>query len=626
MSGSWLEANAAKTLQQFQAKNLVALQGCKAKLSGVTGEGGPPRAVQQEQLERIKQQVELVLIERVSSILENSLGRSDLATILSTMLANDSSVIAILSTVEALRSLIARHPLRIQLGWDPNVGAEMAALRLTNAQWEVYQAQVQAQLVVVQQFKAAQEQELQRAMTGQIGRPSSPDTVGWRHARNYITTVKRRLASKPEIYHKFLKILLSYEKEPRETKEVLNDVSLLFANHADLLKDFKSFLPDTVRNDENESEFQAAMNKHRDDTLRLLKLSAVKGESCVPTNVMTDARNASLVAMKTVNLLIHGAGGKMLTKRDLKNLLAKAEQNATVLYTRGFHQMILARSPAQIDVSAKKVEDRAGARDLHQAATDSDDDDNPEESSNQDSEKETELSQLLSDKEKLEVYTRDTHQKFQEKYLAALQDCKATLKETHDKFEWSHTRLLARTAQVEASIALKDEQIKTAAAKDERILTLETTLERRDQERAMKDKDILAIVSTLRSKDQKITDLEDALRNSKPIDVVDLISDGRVDCTNESTDPPSKRPRMEHEEVHPKSFLQSIVRVKEERQAAVTALADVRDDLDIEKDTVTQQEIFLTAWMNKFDELADIARNAGVDGAVMKSIRDRSVS
>jgi len=48
--------------------------------------------------------------------------------------------------------------------------------------------------------------------------------------------------------------------------------------------------------------------------------------------------------------------------------------------------------------------------------------------------------------------------------------------------------------------------------------------------------------------------------------------------------------------------------------------------LDIEIVTLTQQEIFLTDWMEKFDELADIARNAGVDGAVMKSIRDRSVS
>ena len=114
---------------------------------------------------------------------------------------------------------------------------------------------------------------------------------------------------------------------------------------------------------------------------------------------------------------------------------------------------------------------------------------------------------------------------FQEKYLAALQECKATLKETHDKFEWSKTRLLAHTAQVEASLVSKDEQIKTAVEKDERILTLETTLERRDREIALTDKDILAIVSTLRSKDQKITNLEATLRNSKPIDVMDLISD-----------------------------------------------------------------------------------------------------
>ena len=123
------------------------------------------RAAQQEQLERIKQQqnqVELVLIERISNILETSWGRSDLTSILSTMHANDSRVIAILTTVEALRSLIARHPQRIQLGRDPTVGAEMAALRMTNAQWQVHQTQAQAQLVAAQQLQAVQEQELQR--------------------------------------------------------------------------------------------------------------------------------------------------------------------------------------------------------------------------------------------------------------------------------------------------------------------------------------------------------------------------------------------------------------------------------------------------------------------------------
>jgi len=46
-----------------------------------------------------------------------------------------------------------------------------------------------------------------------------------------------------------------------------------------------------------------------------------------------------------------------------------------------------------------------------------------------------EVSKLQNDKEKLEAYTKKTLQKFQEKYLVALQDCKAKLKEKHDKIE-----------------------------------------------------------------------------------------------------------------------------------------------------------------------------------------------
>lgn len=49
--------------------------------------------------------------------------------------------------------------------------------------------------------------------------------------------------------------------------------------------------------------------------------------------------------------------------------------------------------------------------------------------------KDAEVSKLQSDKEKLEAYTKKTLQKFQEKYLVALQDCKAKLKEKHDKIE-----------------------------------------------------------------------------------------------------------------------------------------------------------------------------------------------
>ena len=67
------------------------------------------------------------------------------------------------------------------------------------------------------------------------------------HAINYVTTIKRRFASHPEIYRKFLEILHTYQKEQRGIKEVLDEVSLLFADHADLLKEFTYFLPDAVQ-------------------------------------------------------------------------------------------------------------------------------------------------------------------------------------------------------------------------------------------------------------------------------------------------------------------------------------------------------------------------------------------
>ena len=50
-------------------------------------------------------------------------------------------------------------------------------------------------------------------------------------------------------------------------------------------------------------------------------------------------------------------------------------------------------------------------------------------------EKEEEVAKLSLDKERLELYTKKTLQKFQEKYLVALQDCKLKLKEKCDKIE-----------------------------------------------------------------------------------------------------------------------------------------------------------------------------------------------
>ena len=62
--------------------------------------------------------------------------------------------------------------------------------------------------------------------------------------------------------------------------------------------------------------------------------------------------------------------------------------------------------------------------------------------------KEAEKAKITSDKDKLEAYTKRTLAKFQEKYLVALQECKAKLKEKQDKIEALENRSSSeKTAQ-----------------------------------------------------------------------------------------------------------------------------------------------------------------------------------
>ena len=68
--------------------------------------------------------------------------------------------------------------------------------------------------------------------------------------------------------------------------------------------------------------------------------------------------------------------------------------------------------------------------------------------------KNAEIKKLAAGKVKLEEYTKRTLAKFQEKYLVALQDCKAKLKEKHDKIE----QLEARSA-AEKSNQKKEEKL-----------------------------------------------------------------------------------------------------------------------------------------------------------------------
>ena len=78
------------------------------------------------------------------------------------------------------------------------------------------------------------------------------------HAISYVTTIRNRFAKEPETYRAFLKILHTYQKEQKGIKEVLEQVSELFADHPDLLMEFTYFLPDAVQDQAKERLHRAA--------------------------------------------------------------------------------------------------------------------------------------------------------------------------------------------------------------------------------------------------------------------------------------------------------------------------------------------------------------------------------
>ena len=74
--------------------------------------------------------------------------------------------------------------------------------------------------------------------------PASPE---FDHAIQYVTKIKNRFQAQPGIYRKFLEILHAYQRQRENINTVLDKVSELFADHADLLNDFAFFLPDNVQ-------------------------------------------------------------------------------------------------------------------------------------------------------------------------------------------------------------------------------------------------------------------------------------------------------------------------------------------------------------------------------------------
>lgn len=109
--------------------------------------------------------------------------------------------------------------------------------------------------------KQMQQQQQQQQMGGGQGANSSRSStnpVEFDHAIHYVTTIKQRFADEPETYKEFLAILHTYQKEQRSIRQVLDQVSHLFRDHPDLLREFTFFLPDAVQKQATERLNRAA--------------------------------------------------------------------------------------------------------------------------------------------------------------------------------------------------------------------------------------------------------------------------------------------------------------------------------------------------------------------------------
>ena len=142
------------------------------------------------------------------------------------------------------------------------------------------------------------------------------------------------------------------------------------------------------------------------------------------------------------------------------------------------------------------------------------------------------------------------------------------------------------------------------------------------------------------SKDKEIALLKEALKNSKEkVETIDLTS-------GEGTEESNKRPRTDG--TTPKSNLallheqnkkhhQRLVQVKQEKNAAETALEgvrgekeaaeanlkDVREDLEDAEELVGQQVIATDCWQGRFCELSDMIEAKRVDDDTIASIKER---
>jgi histone deacetylase complex regulatory component SIN3 len=99
--------------------------------------------------------------------------------------------------------------------------------------------------------KNKKQPNLMQATNSQI--PQNPNNsggsppFGFEHAITYVTKIKTRFERDSAKYTRFLDILHDYKEDKQSIEGVLEQVSELFRDHPDLLKEFAYFLPEAVQ-------------------------------------------------------------------------------------------------------------------------------------------------------------------------------------------------------------------------------------------------------------------------------------------------------------------------------------------------------------------------------------------
>ena len=130
--------------------------------------------------------------------------------------------------------------------------------------------------------------------------------------------------------------------------------------------------------------------------------------------------------------------------------------------------------------------------------------------------------------------------------------------------------------------------------------------------------------------------LRKQLKNANSIETIDLTND-EVElstATEDEEEPPIKRRRTISSLAVSLAHSHQILMVKEEvtqrctqaarqeKESLVASLRDVQEDLEIQQETTELVNLTLDTWQGRFDRVYELAAAAGVDAAVLKSIRE----